>query len=880
MILKHHFRLDSIILFVILILNASLIAQGFQWVKSTVGTSSSYGNAITLDNAGNVYITGSFNESVVFGEGEVNETTLNSSDLADFFIAKYNSSGALIWAKQSNSAAFGYISGREIAVDHAGNSYVTGGFVGTITLGPEETNETTLAANSSIAEVFVAKYNINGALLWAKRASGGNGAERWGRGLDVDAFGNCYITGSFTDTTVFGAGEINETTLINGIDNNVFIAKYNTGGLLLWAKQAGGTSGDTGSDIAVDESGNAYITGSFYEEAVFGEGGVNESYLFSNGDIDIFLAKYNSDGVFLWVKNAGGMDNDFGLAVSVDNSGNAYITGRFSDQAVFGNDDVFLEALTDASLFIAKYNSNGSFQWAKGNIDAASPNIGNDIFIGETGQLLVTGYFREMVIFGKGETNQQTLVSSGQTDIFIAQYNESGELQWAEKNGGFASDNGRSIAINKFGSIFATGTYIGTAVFGEGSPRETTLSSEASDIFISRYNPNESGIGIAYSTGWRIISLPLDAGDTHVDSLFSGHTPGSLFSFDGSYHPETYLTPGKGYWINFNTSETNAIFGTNIDSLEIELNAGWNLIGGPNCYIDVSALEDPGDIVVSDFFGYFNGYFASSIFSIGNGYWVRASAPGTITIPCGSNKTFSKNTNFLTQNFLGLVKRSTLEIQDAADGQQKLYFGTDLDAMAGKQNFYLPPIAPAPLFDARFSEDRFVIEGEEATIKVQSSAYPLTVSASDLPQKAGKEFVLQEIAGNRVLKTHVLREGEEVKIANPAVKSLKLTTSSAVTGSEGLLPVEFRIHQNYPNPFNPITAIKYELPAQGNVEIRIYNSLGQQVKTLVSQTQDAGIYEVTWDATNDVGTKVVSGIYYYKISAGAFQAVRKMILLK
>jgi hypothetical protein len=90
----------------------------------------------------------------------------------------------------------------------------------------------------------------------------------------------------------------------------------------------------------------------------------------------------------------------------------------------------------------------------------------------------------------------------------------------------------------------------------------------------------------------------------------------------------------------------------------------------------------------------------------------------------------------------------------------------------------------------------------------------------------------------------------------------------------------FKLQQNYPNPFNPTTQIKYALPRAENVSIIIYNLIGQRVKTLISQNQTAGNYSVIWDATDDTGQKLGSGLYFYVLQAGEYRAVKKMMLLK
>ncbi len=103
---------------------------------------------------------------------------------------------------------------------------------------------------------------------------------------------------------------------------------------------------------------------------------------------------------------------------------------------------------------------------------------------------------------------------------------------------------------------------------------------------------------------------------------------------------------------------------------------------------------------------------------------------------------------------------------------------------------------------------------------------------------------------------------------------------TGIAEEEQQLPKTFALEQNYPNPFNPTTTIKYALPSQERVNITIYNALGQKVKTLVDKQQDAGYYTVVWDATNDAGNKVGSGISFYMVKAGKHRSVKKMLLVK
>ena len=209
---------------------------------------------------------------------------------------------SIVWAKRAGGT--GSDSGLGIAVDGSGNSYVTGDFRDSATFGPGETNETTLISGAGPFDfdIFVAKYDASGELVWAKRAGGtGDFDIDQGRGIAVDGSGNSYVTGLFEGSATFGPGESNETTLTSvgpspspsgGDSFDIFVAKYDASGALVWAKRAGGTGFDEGLGIAVDGSGNSYVTGGFVGSATFGPGETNETTLTSAGGLDIYWGIY------------------------------------------------------------------------------------------------------------------------------------------------------------------------------------------------------------------------------------------------------------------------------------------------------------------------------------------------------------------------------------------------------------------------------------------------------------------------------------------------------------------------------------------------------------------------------------------------------------
>jgi len=153
-------------------------------------------------------------------------------------------------------------------------------------------------------DIFVARYDSNGKFIWAKHA-GGTGWDR-GWGITTLSDDSTVVAGRFFDTALFGPGEPNQTILTSSGDYDIFIARYNTDGTLAWAKRAGGIGEDSGYGVTSLSDNSIIMTGDFTGAAAFGAGESKETILTSNGESDIFIARYDPDGTLSWVKHAGG----------------------------------------------------------------------------------------------------------------------------------------------------------------------------------------------------------------------------------------------------------------------------------------------------------------------------------------------------------------------------------------------------------------------------------------------------------------------------------------------------------------------------------------------------------------------------------------------
>ena len=443
---------------------AILSAQEMDWLwaKSVGGLDDDFGQGIAVDGEGNSYVTGAFRGTATFGT-----TTLTSSGDSDIYVAKLDAGGNWLWVKKVGGS--GTDAGSGIAIDSEGNSYVTGWIGGTVSFG-----NTWLSSRGS-NDIFIAKADKDGNWLWAKRAGGSS--DDTGRSIAVDSEGNIYVTGYFySSTATFGS-----ITLTSSEGADIFIAKADKNGNWLWVKQAGGSSGDFGEGITVDNEGNSYMTGRFGGTATFGS-----TTLTGSGGEEICIAKIDKDGNWLWVKQAGGEWHDKGTSIAVDGEGNNYVTGRFMGTATFGS--ITIKSSDSADIFITKVDKDGNWLWAK-SAGGLSDDTGQSIAVDIAGNSYVTGWFGGTVSFGS-----TTLSSRGGKDIFIAKADKDGNWLWAKKAGGSPQNGSHSqgIAVDIAGNCYVTGYFDGTATFSG-----TTIESNGEkDIFIAKF----------YGDGFNLVS--------------------------------------------------------------------------------------------------------------------------------------------------------------------------------------------------------------------------------------------------------------------------------------------------------------------------------------------------------------------------------------
>ncbi|MCF0069547.1 SBBP repeat-containing protein [Dyadobacter sp. CY261] len=372
--------------------------------------------------------------------------------------------------------------GWDVALDSDSNIYVTGSFYGTTAFG-----ETPQTSTGNI-DVFIAKYNAEGVFQWI-RSIGNTGYDE-GRGIAVDSSGDVYVAGDYYGTV--SAGNMSVTSVG---DADVFVAKYNTNGEAQWIRSVGSAGGERGHDLALDANGNVYVTGEFQ-----GTGKFETTIKQAAGEFDVFVLKYNTDGLFQWVQTAGGSQRETGYGIAADAiSGDVYVTGAYFGTTTFGN--INKTSAGDADVFFAKYSSDGALQWMQsaGESDA---DVGRDVAIDGLGNIYVTGQSGSSEGFLTKYTRDgglqwgQSLKFNSQGsgvstddhgnayvlgfDSAISKYNSDGVLQRAQFPRSTDYVSGWGIAATKSGKLYITGFYKGTITFGATSK----TAASAMDMFV------------------------------------------------------------------------------------------------------------------------------------------------------------------------------------------------------------------------------------------------------------------------------------------------------------------------------------------------------------------------------------------------------------
>ena len=335
-------------------------------------------------------------------------------------------------------------------------------------------------------------------------------------------------------------------------------------------------------------------------------------------------------------------------------------------------------------------------------------------------------------------------------------------------------------------------------------------------------------LSVSVSDGWNMVSVPgIDPDGQGVNNWWANHT-GTVYKYvpGSGYSGITTTTPGEGYWMKnsgaqtYNTGDEWPAGGIQIVPHDpLNASQGWNLIGGYENSVSTSGLSTvPPGLISGPVYKYSGGYQVASSLDPGYGYWIKLTGSGQIILSAQLEKSYAASKDYFPKEW------GKISLSDAAGNSYILYI---VEGKADLAQYELPPPPPAGMFDIRFASGKIAedLKKESQVIEMSGITFPVTLSIQNaslqIRDESGK--IINAVANN----------GDKLTINNPVINKIIV--------NEETIPEKYSLEQNYPNPFNPVTRIKYSIPEDNFVKLKIYNALGQEVTTLVNEDKQAAL---------------------------------------
>ncbi len=477
----------------------SSFSQNYDW-SAGFGTSGSNSCYSTVDGPGNFYITGNFQGPIDLDPGV--GTSSFSTSYQDVFFAKYDNARDLIWAKAIKNVS-NDLEVRKINLDATGNIYISGLFTGTVDFDPTSNLANLSTPNPSVICVFLAKYDNAGNYIFSKILADNtnNSSGSHPAAIVFDGSGNLYLLGGFTGTVDVDPSSAVATIISQGTTAvDFYFAKYDNSGNYLWSKSIGSVNDDYPYDMKLDASGNIFLTGFFRGTCDFNPGPGTANLSSNLMSEDVFLAKYDNAGNYVWAESFGDVNYDMGNALQVDPQGNVYLMGVFDGHMDMdpGPNTANISTNGLTCMFMAKYSGAGSYLWAKVIEGSGYFNYGvllRDV----SGNIYLGGTFYNVCDFDPGPGGA-VLTSSGPSDLFFAKYDSNGNFIWVKNIGGpGCTVNGgvpARASLDASGGLCISAVYSGTVDVDPG-PNIVAYSTNGSggyNFFIARYSEVPTGM--------------------------------------------------------------------------------------------------------------------------------------------------------------------------------------------------------------------------------------------------------------------------------------------------------------------------------------------------------------------------------------------------
>ncbi len=813
------------------------------------GFNGEFASAVVHDASGNIIAAGGGNR--FFPANNVIDASNHVGGLGnDGLLVKTDSVGNVIYSALFGGTKPDYFT--DIATDASGSLYLTG-FTNSKDfplLNPAQDS------SGGQAEAFLVIFDSTGVLMYGTYLGGSEG--EWGEAIAVDGSGNIYIGGATTSSD-FPTLNAFQSTLLGSFTTDVFLAKYNPVGELVYSTFLGGSNRDRLSGLEVTSDGQLTITGGTtstdfplmnpYQDTL---GGVK----WSTGDI--FISRLNAAGdALIYSTYFGGIEQEWSYDLALGPDGAAYVCGGAVSPnfPIVNGISVTPEADSTDGILICLDNSGQPTYSVRTYIPGYDNFLA--VAVDASSNAFPVGNWLDSI-----RVYQKSIDSSLEVNIQIAATGHS-------VNGVYL-DNGTMSVANTFFPAAANGS----SRFG--NPNTATPTSSRSSMglvgfwdFIFLLDPAKLNWDVIL-TNWQL-KLNYDFGDRKL--LLAANQDGKITvngqatELDANAVKEVIVeaTPendeidvrqiGPNDFPSIISTDVNTGAGADIVWASLSQNVKNLISAGAGSDVIYATLwvEFLGSLLNggsgADLYEFLSGSNGQETSSESLGHNLQRSAALPITILDSSGIDTLSFAGYGTGVTLDLEIQNTAQTIDA-NGVQIILDGVFevVTASAFDDEITVAPLLSTPRhIDGANGSDILNI----APVGVQSADDGSTITTPGYAD-----------------------------ITYTNIETVHLPIITDVDDGNTTLPFKFTLAQNYPNPFNPTTIISYAIPTKAEVTISIYNVLGQEIAVLNQGQQSAGQYSVTWNATNSQGQPTASGMYFYKITAGNFTASRKMVLLK
>ncbi len=399
------------------------------------------------------------------------------------------------WAVSSSST--GNCWSVDVAEAPDGSIAVAGGFEGIANFAENTTGAATLNGVDS-SDSYVARFDVEGTLLWVQRMAGIDFTDV--RGLDIGPDGAVYVAGLIYNSITFAAGTPQEISFVSDDGGDGFVACYEAAGVLRWARQVDGTGIEELHDVAAMPDGGVIVAGLYFDEITLGAGEVTETTLTPTGFVEAMVASFAPDGKLRWAKTTGSTVLTTAWSIAALTDGSIAVVGDFNGSTTWGtgetNETTVASTAPDPGetepldIYVARYDINGNLTWVR-TIGGGKSDEVNRVLEAPGGALRVTGTFAGVATFGGEGLAPVALTSEGAQDGFIASYDAAGDLDWVDAIGGIDTDQCFDTRVLPNGKTVVVGFFTGEAVVGAGTFAETTLLADSptdQEAYIAGYD--------------------------------------------------------------------------------------------------------------------------------------------------------------------------------------------------------------------------------------------------------------------------------------------------------------------------------------------------------------------------------------------------------